>query len=730
MGEISRQNADSNADRPETASAPALAEDDLFADAPLPDRGRPVKRLAQIAGGIVIATIAVAAVAVPSLLIEERRAARTATLERQLSILASSRMAVIETWLQATAETTERIVGSELFRLFATEVDLAGGDISRILDAGKAPSDGLGGAAPLIDQLPFMERVLTDFVVGTDFMAGYLFGRDGVAYVASGGADTPGPAQTALAARVFDSGRMAFGGARPALEGLVMEIALPVFPAQVASEPADSPGDSPADRPGANVVGAMVFTLPVGARLAEILAPRPAAVPGERPRLLQLSGPELVELRPGESPPSVPLSRDDLLSAEGTISFARRKALEGPAWVYASGGAVPGTPWWVLMEIDSEAAEAELRRFTEAAALVSVLVVVAVVLAFGACWWWLTNGYNRALAEQFRDLAARIAAQKRLLDRINGSIGEHIGLKRLDGTYRYVNPAFATAVGRSVEEINGLDDTALFGQGTAERLALVDERALERGETVTSEEKVYLQSNLHYLQLSKAPFTDAEAEVAGIVTVARDVTDLVEAQARKDKAVQQTVSALVLAIELRDPYLAGHSRRVAGFATEIAKLCGATADQATTLEVAANLSQIGKLFVPQDLLTKPERLSHEERNEVREHIRHAESVLRDIDFGLPVLETIGQMHERIDGGGYPRRLAGDEILPTAQILGLCDWFCARVEPRGHRPSMTPEEALAILERNGERYAPALVAKLRQAAGSVVGEKLVAAISPH
>lgn len=721
-----------NADRSKKAASPAsvLAEDDLFAAEPLPDRGRPVKRLAQIAGGIVIGAIVVAAIMVPSLLIEERRAARMAVLEEQLSILTDGRVAVIGAWLQGTAEMTDRIVGSELFRLFATEIDLAGGDISRILDGDESASDDFGADTPLVEQLPFMERVLTDFVVGADFMAGYLFGRDGVAYVASGGADIPGQPQTALATRVFDSGRAVFGPARAAPEGLIMEIALPVFPAQIESERTAPQANQEADSgavSAANVVGAMVFTLPVGARLAEILAPRPTAEPGEQASVLQLTGPELVELKPGESPPLTPLSRDDLLSAEAAIPFARRTALEGAAKVYASGTAVPGTPWWVLVEIDSAAAEAEIQRFTTAAMLVSALVVVAVVLAFGAFWWWLTNSYNRALAEQFRDLAARIAAQKQLLDRINGSIGEHIGLKRLDGTYRYVNPAFASAVGRSVKEINGLDDIALFGQGTAERLKLSDDQALERGETVTSEEKVYLQSNLHYLQVSKAPFTDAEAEVAGIVTVARDVTDLVEAQARKEKAVRQTISALVLAVELRDPYLAGHSRRVAGFAAEVAKLCGAGADQMTTLEIAASLSQIGKLFVSRDLLTKPERLSQKERGEIREHIRHAESVLRDIDFGLPVLETIGQMHERIDGGGYPRRLSGDDILLTAQILGLCDWFCARVEPRAHRPSVAPEEALEILERNEKRYAPALVAKLRLAVESVMGEKLVAAI---
>jgi len=331
--------------------AATFGEDDLFSAEPPPDRGQPFKRLARIAGGIVIAAIVVAAVAVPSLLIEERRAARLATLEQQLSILAAGRVAVIGAWLQGTAEMTNRIVGSELFRLFATEIDLAGGDISRILDADETDSDDFGANAPLVEQLPFMERVLTDFVVGTDFMAGYLFGRDGVAYVASGGADTPGPAQAALAARVFDSGKPAFGAARAAPEGLIMEIALPVFPAQVESDgsrlevsPGANPETSRRARPGANVVGAMVFTLPVGARLAEILAPRPAAQPGERPRLLQLSGAQLAELRPGDSPPLAPQSREDLLSDEATIPFARRPALEGATQVYASGGAVPGTP--------------------------------------------------------------------------------------------------------------------------------------------------------------------------------------------------------------------------------------------------------------------------------------------------------------------------------------------------------------------------------------------------
>jgi len=87
-------------------------------------------------------------------------------------------------------------------------------------------------------------------------------------------------------------------------------------------------------------------------------------------------------------------------------------------------------------------------------------------------------------------------------------------------------------------------------------------------------------------------------------------------------------------------------------------------------------------------------------------------MLEGIDFGLPVLETLCQMHERIDGGGYPEGLGGDQILTTAQVLGLCDVFCARVEPRAHRSGISSDQALRILDDNAQRYDPRLVAALR------------------
>jgi PAS domain S-box-containing protein len=340
----------------------------------------------------------------------------------------------------------------------------------------------------------------------------------------------------------------------------------------------------------------------------------------------------------------------------------------------------------------------------------------------------LSNEHSSALAEQFRRLAARIEAQKKLLDSINNSISEYIGLKSKDGAYRYLNPAFARAIGREVEDAVGLDDAAIFGRGTADRLEASDRRALDSGTPVTINEEVYLGSRLHHLQISKVPYQDETGEVSGIVSVTRDVTELVEEQKKRERAIQQMVAALVRAVELRDPYLAGHSRRLAGFSAAVAQRLELGAEDIATVEIAANLSQIGKLAVAREILTKTERLSEAEIAQMQQHIDHAAAILRDIDFELPVLETITQMHERLDGGGYPAGLPGERIRLTARILGACDVFCARVAPRSYRSGISPEAALDILEQNGHRYDPAVIAALRAVAGSVTGEKLIAGLA--
>jgi PAS domain S-box-containing protein len=448
-------------------------------------------------------------------------------------------------------------------------------------------------------------------------------------------------------------------------------------------------------------------------------------VPGERLVLVQGAGDRLFQVDPRATPPIQEFEGIEPPETGRPLPFAERSAIGRAESVYSAGSPVPGAAWWVIQEIQSEAADDMLGGFVTAVVIVAGLVVVAVVAAFGAFWWRLSNEHSSALADQFRRLAARIEAQRKFLDSINNSIAEYIGVKSREGKYRYLNPAFAQAVDRAVEEAVGLDDAAIFGQGTAERLAHSDRRVLDQDAPVTFNTEVYLQSRLHHLQVSKAPYHDDSGRTAGIVSVMRDVTELVEEQHKRERAMQQMVASLVRAVELRDPYLAGHSRRLAGFARAVAEELGASSVEIATVEIAANLSQIGKLAVPVEILTKPGRLSHDEIARMQSHVDHSASILREIDFELPVLQAITQMNERLDGDGYPKGLKGDEIGLPGRILGACDVFCARLEPRIYRGGIPPATALEILEQNAGRYDSRVVAALRKVANSIAGEKLIA-----
>jgi HD-GYP domain-containing protein (c-di-GMP phosphodiesterase class II) len=142
-----------------------------------------------------------------------------------------------------------------------------------------------------------------------------------------------------------------------------------------------------------------------------------------------------------------------------------------------------------------------------------------------------------------------------------------------------------------------------------------------------------------------------------------------------------------------------------------------------TLEIAANLSQVGKLFVDPELLNKPGRLTPGERVAIEQHVVHAEELLQDVSFELPIAESVVQMNELLDGSGYPKGLKGEEIILPAQVLAVANTFCAMVKPRSYRPPIPVAEALDYLKTAGDKYGSEIVAALEKVALSAQGDKL-------
>lgn len=204
----------------------------------------------------------------------------------------------------------------------------------------------------------------------------------------------------------------------------------------------------------------------------------------------------------------------------------------------------------------------------------------------------------------------------------------------------------------------------------------------------------------------------------------RDITQLVETQERSRRVVQQTIDALVRAIEEADPFLGGHSRIMGGIASLMAKQLRLPERDTATIEAAANLSQIGKMFVPREILLKPGALTPDEKSQMERHVEYARNVLKDIEFDLPVVDAIYQMNERMDGKGYPRGLSGDDISMHAKVLAVANAFAAMARPRSYRAALPVEEAVAILEKQVHSYDPEIVAALRQVISTPAGERLV------
>lgn len=660
---------------------------------------KPKTRRLVLRAALLVTLLVVASIVVVLLATRERARQIYGELENRAAVFSGSRAQVIETWLDDFGSAGRRLAQSDLFRLFATELDISG--------------QAVGPDSALAPQLPYMIQAMTDLARQERFVGVYLVDRAGRASLLSAGAPELTQPQRRAAARVFELGQRVVTPARTSADGLSMDVVLPVAP------PQDGSGNRP------TVTGAILLTVPVTARLAQLLAPSPLFQPGERTRLIQIGDGAAEEIDPARAPFIHPVRTGFAPRGVAPTPFAARRAINGDREVLSTGVPVAGMPWMVFHEIDESGARTPLNAYRWSMIAFAALVTALLVAGFVALWWRQASEHTRALAIQFRELSTQINAQRRLLDSILNNVHEMIGLKTIAGAYSYVNKAFETAIGRSGEQIVGLDDSALFGHGTAERLQLQDQSAIRGGAVVTFNEEIYLGSKLHHFQISKVPFVDGTGTVSGIVSVARDITDIVENERRRQRAVEQMTRALMRTIEGVDPYLAGHAARVQRFCSAVARRLTLPPRDALTVEIAAAVCQVGKTAIPKGIVAKQGRLTPEEFEIMKTHIDHAIAVLSAIDFELPIVDVVARMHERLDGSGYPKGLKGAEIGTLGGILGICDVFCARIEPRSYRHRLQPDEALEILKENAGRYDASLVAALAEVVHSVEGEKLVA-----
>jgi PAS domain S-box-containing protein len=169
--------------------------------------------------------------------------------------------------------------------------------------------------------------------------------------------------------------------------------------------------------------------------------------------------------------------------------------------------------------------------------------------------------------------------------------------------------------------------------------------------------------------------------------------ELQQSYTKLEKALEGTIHTLASATEMRDPYTAGHQRRVTQLACAIANEMGLPEEQIEGLRMAGLIHDVGKINVPADILSKPGRLNEIEFGLIKMHPQVGHDILKAVEFPWPVAQIVLQHHERMDGSGYPYRLSGEEITLEARILAVADVVEAMASHRPYRPARGIDEAL-------------------------------------
>lgn len=193
------------------------------------------------------------------------------------------------------------------------------------------------------------------------------------------------------------------------------------------------------------------------------------------------------------------------------------------------------------------------------------------------------------------------------------------------------------------------------------------------------------------------------------IATLRDITERKKAEEqirdgilRLSKNLEETVISLASAFEMKDPYTAGHQRRVTEIVCAIALEMGFEEDRFKGLRLASLVHDIGKINVPAEILSKPGTLSEAEFDLIRTHSEAGYDILKKINFPWPIAKMVLQHHERMDGSGYPNGLSGQEILFEARIMAVADVMEAMATHRPYRASLGVGFALEEIEANRGR----------------------------
>jgi PAS domain S-box-containing protein/putative nucleotidyltransferase with HDIG domain len=280
-----------------------------------------------------------------------------------------------------------------------------------------------------------------------------------------------------------------------------------------------------------------------------------------------------------------------------------------------------------------------------------------------------------------------------------------------DGLIKFPNPKTAQILGYSEDELTGIPYMDLVHPDDQSLLSEFRDKGGRRKEptTIYSIRVINRAGEEIWAQISSVPIVweDRPATLNFVrdITVQKNAEEELRTSLDKlRKITGATIQAIAQTVEVRDPYTAGHQKRVADLARAIATRMGLSSDQVDGIRMAGVIHDIGKISVPAEILSKPGLLTPLEFSLIKTHAQIGYDILKDIDFPWDIATMVLQHHERLDGSGYPKGVTGERILLEARILTVADVVEAMASHRPYRPSLGLDKALEeIKDKKGRFY---------------------------
>jgi PAS domain-containing protein len=658
--------------------------------------------LRMIVTGLVIAAAAIAGVFAVFQFTENERARELKRWQLRLGIVADSRLADIQNWTAVQFKELTDVAENESVQLYVTILEDASG-------AGEqAEATYLRNLVTVVaERAGFRPGVATAAVRANVEQAGTA----GIALLdKAGNAIVGSPAMPALSGNLVafvqgaERGKRAvseiFTGASgaPAIAFLV-----PVFGVQE-------------DHTAEAQIGAILGVKQVAGELYPLLK-QPGSVDETAEALLVRYNGAAVEymspLADGTPPLKLRLATDTpLLAADFALrtpgGFARRRDYRDTE-VLVTARTVPQVPWALLYKVDVAEALAESESRLKQLMVAFLLIIVVILIGMAALWYYGTSRRATEAATRFERLAKRFENQRDFMHLVTDTQPNSIVIYDAQGCYRWFNKVAVDLSGLDRKSLHGKPVSSVIGPVEGKRLIGWVQACLENFEPMShthsvthpgsdglEDERVYSSDLI--------PLPATEDEPVGVLVVSQDITDSVHERMRRERILRQLVSTLVSVVDRRDPFSANHSVRVGMVSRAIAVEMELEPEIGEAAEIAGNLMNLGKISVPEQVLTKAEALSETEIQLIRDSILASAELISDIEFDGPIADTIRQLQENFDGSGIPGGLIGEEILLTARVVSVANAFVAMVSARAYRPGMEFERAISILlEESGKAF---------------------------